>query len=145
MKKIVYMMMVTMLSFLLMACEKTEASDENVHIPGEPDVINSIRSGNDERLTVIANRDEIEDKEEFAKLLVKMCQENSFKTIKFSTDYGYATQLNMRVYLWRDEIEGNEPVMTVDFEPIDWKQEYDIVNNPEQFELFVDGELVEYE
>lgn len=145
MKKIVYMMMVTMLSFLLMACEKTEASDENAHIPGEPDVINSIRSGNDERLTVIANRDEIEDKEEFAKLLVKMCQENSFKTIKFSTDYGYATQLNMRVYLWRDEIEGNEPVMTVDFEPIDWKQEYDIVNNPEQFELFVDGELVEYE
>lgn len=145
MKKIVYMMMVTMLSFLLMACEKTEASDENAHIPGEPDVINSIRSGNDERLTVVANRDEIEDKEEFAKLLVKMCQENSFKTIKFSTDYGYATQLNMRVYLWRDEIEGNEPVMTVDFEPIDWKQEYDIVNNPEQFELFVDGELVEYE
>lgn len=138
-------MMVTMLSFLLMACEKTEASDENTHIPGEPDVINSIRSGNDERLTVVANRDEIEDKEEFAKLLVKMCQENSFKTIKFSTDYGYATQLNMRVYLWRDEIEGNEPVMTVDFEPIDWKQEYDIVNNPEQFELFVDGELVEYE
>lgn len=138
-------MMVTMLSFLLMACEKNEASDENAHIPGEPDVINSIRSGNDERLTVVANRDEIEDKEEFAKLLVKMCQENSFKTIKFSTDYGYATQLNMRVYLWRDEIEGNEPVMTVDFEPIDWKQEYDIVNNPEQFELFVDGELVEYE
>ena len=85
------------------------------------------------------------DKEEFARLLVKMCQENSFKTIKFSTDFGYATRLNMRVYLWRDEIEGNEPVMTVDFEPIDWKPGYDIVNNPEMFELYVDGELVEYE
>lgn len=139
------MIIVAIFCFGLLACSHTATSDENAHIPGESDVINSIRSGNDERLTIIANRDEIEDKEEFARLLVKMCQENSFKTIKFSTDFGYATRLNMRVYLWRDEIEGNEPVMTVDFEPIDWKPGYDIVNNPEMFELYVDGELVEYE
>jgi len=139
------MIIVAIFCFGLLACSHTATSDENAHIPGEPDVINSIRSGNDERLTIIANRDEIEDKEEFARLLVKMCQENSFKTIKFSTDFGYATRLNMRVYLWRDEIEGNEPVMTVDFEPIDWKPGYDIVNNPEMFELYVDGELIEYE
>lgn len=145
MKKILGMIIVAIFCFGLLACSHTMTPDENAHIPGEPDVINSIRSGNDERLTIIANRDEIEDKEEFARLLVKMCQENSFKTIKFSTDIGYATRLNMRVYLWRDEIEGNEPVMTVDFEPIDWKPGYDIVNNPEMFELYVDGELVEYE
>ena len=139
------MIIVAIFCFGLLACSHTATSDENAHTPGEPDVINSIRSGNDERLTIIANRDEIEDKEEFARLLVKMCQENSFKTIKFSTDFGYATRLNMRVYLWRDEIEGKDPVMTVDFEPIDWKPGYDIVNNPEMFELYVDGELVEYE
>ena len=139
------MIIVAIFCFGLMACSHTRTPDKNAHIPGEPEVINRIRSGNDERLTIIANRDEIEDKEEFARLLVKMCQENSFKTIKFSTDFGYATRLNMRVYLWRDEIEGNEPVMTVDFEPIDWKPGYDIVNNPEMFELYVDGELVEYE
>lgn len=88
-------MIVTMLSLMLMACAKAEISDDAAHIPGEPDVINSIRSGNDERLTVVANRDDIEDKEEFARLLINMCQENSFKTIKFSTDFGYATKLNM--------------------------------------------------
>ncbi len=44
--------------------------------------------------------------------------------------------------MWRDEAEGNEPVMPVDFEPIDWKMGYDIVNNPEQFKLYVDGELI---
>lgn len=136
-------MIVMVLPLMLIACAKTEVSDDAAHIPGEPDVINSIRSGNDERLTVVANRDEIEDKEEFARLLVSMCQENSFKTIKFSTDFGYATKLNMRVYLWRDQIEGNDPVMTVDFEPIDWKPGYDIVNNPEMFELYVDGKLIE--
>lgn len=136
-------MITTLLLVTLLACAKTDVSDDAAHITGEPDVVNSIRSGNDERLTIVANRDEIEDKEEFARLLVSMCQENSFKTIKFSTDYGYATKLNMRVYLWRDEIEGNEPIMTVDFEPIDWKPGYDIVNNPEMFELYVDGELIE--
>lgn len=138
MKKKILMLLLTAMTVLLVACS---GADENVHVPGEPDVINSIRSNNDERLVVIANRDEIEDKVEFAKLLVKMCQENSFQTIKFSTDYGYATSLKMRVYLWRDEVEGNEPVMTVDFEPIDWKKGYDIVNNPEMFQLYVDGKL----
>ncbi|WP_242973286.1 hypothetical protein [Mediterraneibacter gnavus] len=142
MKKFFGVLSITLLVAFLVACGN---NDENAHIPGEPDVISSIRSNNDENLVVIANRDEIEDKVEFAKLLVKMCQDNSFQTIKFSTDFGYATSLDMRVYLWKDEVEGNDPIMTVEFKPIEWNQEYDIVNNPEMFELYVDGELIESE
>lgn len=140
MKKKILMLLLVAMTTLLVACS---GADDSAHVPGDPDVINSIRSNNDERLVVIANRDEIEDKVEFAKLLVKMCQENSFQTIKFSTDQGYATSLKMQVYLWRDEVEGNDPIMTVEFKPIEWNIEYDIVNNPEEFELYVDGELVE--
>ena len=51
----------------------------------------------------------------------------------------------MRVYLWRDEVEGNDPVMTVEYKPEEWNPDYDIINNPEEFRLYVDGELVEYE
>lgn len=142
MKKFFGVLSITLLVAFLVACGN---NDENAHIPGEPDVTSSIRSNNDENLVVIANQDEIEDKVEFAKLLVKMCQENSFQTIKFSTDFGYATSLDMRVYLWKDEVEGNDPIMTVEFKPIEWNQEYDIVNNPEMFELYVDGELIESE
>ena len=58
----------------------------------EPDVVSSISMNRDQYLTVVANRNRIEDKEEFAKLLVKMCRENSFHTIKFSTDRGYARE-----------------------------------------------------
>ena len=65
--------------------------------------------------------------------------------IKFSTDRGYATSLDMRVYLWRDEVEGNNPVMTVEYKTDEWNPDYDIINNPEEFRLYVDGELVEYE
>lgn len=34
-------------------------------------------------------------------------------------------------------------MMIVKFEPIEWNQGYDIVNNPEMYELYVDGELIE--
>lgn len=68
-----------------------------VEISMEPDVVSSISMNRDQYLTVVANRDRIEDKEEFAKLLVKMCTENSFHTIKFSTDRGYATGMQIPV------------------------------------------------
>ena len=97
----------------------------------------------DETLTVVANRKQIEDKEDFAKLLVKKCKDNSFQSVKFSTDYGYATSLNLRVYLWEDEIEGQEPVMVVEYKPVEWGQDYDIVHDPEKFQMYVDGELME--
>lgn len=71
----------------------------------EPDVVSSISMNRDQYLTVVANRNRIEDKEEFAKLLVKMCRENSFHTIKFSTDRGYATEIHMQVYLCEEDIE----------------------------------------
>ena len=89
------------------------------------------------------NKKCIEDKEEFAKLLIEMCKENSFHTIKFSTDRGYATSVDMRVYLFQDKIEGHEPVMIVKYEPIEYGKGYDIVHNPDQFKLTIDGKTYE--
>ena len=127
--------------FGIMAGCFLEEKYEN-HIPMEPDVVSSISMNQDQYLTIVANRDKIEDKEEFAELLVKMCRENSFHTIKFSTDRGYATSVNMRVYLGKDEIEGNEPVMVVEYKTTGYGEEYDIVHDPEQFDLFIDGNCV---
>lgn len=39
-------------------------------IPMKPDVVSSISVDRDQYLTVVANRDKIEDKEEFAELLM---------------------------------------------------------------------------
>ena len=113
------------------------------HKEGEPDVISSIKMNQDEMLTVVANRNQIEDKEEFAELLLKKCKENSFQSAKFSTDSGYATSLNLRVYLWEDEIKEQEPVMVVEYKPVESGKDYDIVNDPEKFQMYVDGELME--
>ena len=133
---IVLLIMIIMMRYL----EKIETTDARQE---EPDVVSSISMNRDQYLTVVANRDEIENKEELAKLLIQMCKESSFHTIKFSTDRGYATSLHMRVYLWRDKIEGYDPVMTVEFEPAEYGQGYDIVHDSEQFDLFVDGKLCE--
>ena len=116
-------------------------SEEDV--PMAPDVVSSVSMNRDQYLTVVANRDNIEDKEEFAKLLIEMCKENSFHTIKFSTDRGYATSVDMRVYLFQDKIEGHEPVMIVKYEPIEYGKGYDIVHNPDQFKLTIDGKTYE--
>ena len=109
----------------------------------EPGVINSMKINQDETLTVVANRNQIEDKEDFAKLLVKKCKDNAFQSVRFSADYEYATSLNLRVYLWKDEIEGQEPVMVVEYKPVEWGMDYDIVHDPEKFQMYVDGELME--
>lgn len=110
--------------------------------PGDPDVVSSSAMNRDESLTVVANRDKITDKEAFTKQLLKMCRDNSFHSIKFSTDHGYATSLDMSVYSWKEDIENGEPIMKVEYRPIEYGEEYDIVHNPDKFQLFVDGEEI---
>lgn len=113
------------------------------HIPTDPDVVSSISMERDQYLTVIANRAKIENKEEFAWELIEMCQNNSFHTIKLSTDSGYATSLHMNVYLWKDEVEEQQSVMEIKYEPDVFDMDYDIINDSEHFKLYVDGNLVE--
>ena len=95
-----------------------------------PDAVNSTRFNTTEHLTVVANQEEIADKEELAKQIIKMCRENSFQSIKFSYDMVCPTELQINVYKTAyllDEENG----------------EYDIIHNPEKFILYVDGEKVE--
>lgn len=140
-KKCIWVLCVMAVLIITMEYFIKPNSEEDV--PMAPDVVSSISMNRDQYLTVVANRDNIEDKEEFAKLLIEMCKENSFHTIKFSTDRGYATNVDMRVYLFQDKIEGHEPVMIVKYEPVEYGKGYDIVHNPDQFKLTIDGKTYE--
>ena len=55
-----------------------------------------------------------------------------------------AARIHMNVYLWKDEIKGHDTVMEIEYKPAEFNMDYDIVNNPDKFELYVDGELVKY-
>lgn len=48
----------------------------------------------------------------------------------------------MNVYSWKEDIENGEPVMRVEYKPIEYGEEYDIVNNPDKFQLYVDGKEI---
>ena len=62
MKKIIGFVAVLVMAIGLVACGASKKPDtEDAHIPGEPDVVGSIKMNQDENLTVVANRDEIEE------------------------------------------------------------------------------------
>lgn len=105
--------------------------------PTTPDAINSFSMNRDITLTIVANRDEIEDAEDFAEELLGMCRENSFHTIDFSNDAGYPTSLTLRVYYWEDEIEGQPPVLVIEYKPKEYGRDYNIVDKPDKFEMTI--------
>ena len=88
---------------------------EERRVEGEPDVISSMIVNNEQYLTVVANRNEIENEEEFTKLLIKMYEENSFHSVKFSTDMIEPEKIYMKVYLWKDEVKKNQPNLGIEF------------------------------
>ena len=74
----------------------------------EPDVVSSVCYGNELTLIVVANCDIIENKEEFAELLIEKYKKNSFKTLCLSKD---PEQPYLRV---EDFEEGIEPEMVIE-------------------------------
>lgn len=112
---------------------------------GIPDAVSSMSLNNDHHLKVVANSSRIEDKEELARKIIHMCQDNSFHSIRFSTDInGYPSELHISVYLNRKEAERGEPVFKIEFSTDDFSGEYDIKNDADKFRLYLDGEEIDF-
>lgn len=88
---------------------------EERRVEGEPDVISSMIVNNEQYLTVMANRNKIENEEEFKKLLIRMYEENSFHSVKFSTDISDPEKVYMKVYLFRETIKEKETDPILEF------------------------------
>lgn len=129
MKKMIYIMLCLILILMIFQSKK--------YFETEPDVVNSIKFNQDETLTVVANRNFIVNKKEFAMTLVAMRLNNSFKSMKFSDDYGYIQNLTMNVYFGEVEINEGQPFMIVEYRPIDETSDYNMIDNPEMYELYV--------
>ena len=107
-----------------------------------PDCVVSNCSSGDYWLTIIANREEIKEKEEFAKELIEQVRHDGFHRIKFFfEDTGvYPTGLRMSVYLTEEDWEDRdtEPYMVASFRQENIVDGYNIVENYERFELKID-------
>ncbi len=81
---------------------------------GRPDAVSSMSKGTRCRLNVVANTDFIDDRTEFACEVARMCRDNSFRTIRFSTDMGgLPDELDITVYLKKADIGRQKPVMYI--------------------------------
>lgn len=131
---------------VLTSCGTKEDTQEQEELSGIPDVVSSAVFDTDYNLTVVANSNEIEDTEEFARTVVHMCQNNSFRSTRFSTDIrGYPTGLDISVYMNRKDIEERkEPVYKIEFKTDDFSKGYNIKENPDKFHLYLDGKEVEF-
>ena len=116
---------------------------------GIPDAVSSRTENGECFLDVTANADRIEDTEGFARTVIQMCRENSFRSIRLSTDlYGYPERLEVNVYLHREEVNKVKPVLRIRYEPAeDFAQgesdeEYNIKDHAEKYNLYVDGKEI---
>lgn len=85
---------------------------------GIPDVVSSRTVNGECYLDVVANSDRIEDEVEFARTVVQMCRDNSFHSMRLSTDQtGYPSRLEIKVYLQRADVNTVEPEFEIRYEP----------------------------
>lgn len=126
--------------------KKDKQKQEQVEYSGIPDVVSSTTANGDYDLIVIANKEEIKDKKEFARKVIHMCQDNSFHSTRFSTDIGgYPLSLDITVYLtYRDVEDRKKPVCKIQFRTDEYNEDYDIKNNADKFQLYLDGEKIEF-
>ena len=112
---------------------------------GIPDAVSSVSSNNWQYLKVVANSSRIDDKEAFARKVIQMCRENSFHSIRFSTDInGYPKGVNITVYLNRKDLEKGEAVCEIEFRTEGYREDCDIKNDVEQFHLYLDGAEIDF-
>ena len=75
-------------AILIIAAGSIYGKFESSHKEGEPDVVGTFSVNRDENITVVANKEDIEDKEAFAIKIFKMYKEYSYQSTKYSTDTG---------------------------------------------------------
>lgn len=83
---------------------------------GIPDVVASRTENGESFLIVVANAEQIKDKQEFAGQVVDMYEKNKFHTTRFSRDIGEAPEtVYMTVYLKKTDIEDGSPVCEIKY------------------------------
>lgn len=135
MKKFVWA--IVLLMIMCSACNK----NEETLIKGEPDVVNSTIYNQEYHLNLIANRNQIDDKWKFAEEVIQMCKDNSFRTIRFSYDLGYPTGVYIEVYLNEEDFQNGKSIMEITYCQEDESSRYDIMSNPEAFELIIKDDV----
>lgn len=106
---------------------------------GIPDAVSSISDGEKCCLTVVANSGQIRDKEAFAREVVRMCTENSFRSLRFSTDIGgWPAVLEIDVYLQKKDVGRTPPVFRIRAESENGGGGHNSGNRADCYRIFIE-------
>ena len=109
-----------------------------------PELISAINSMNREYCSIVIHKKFVHDKVELALVLLELCRENAFENIKFATDVrGYPSSLSLSVYLTDKDFETGNQYMNIRYEMIECNQSSNIKDNIENYQLYIDNELIE--
>ncbi len=121
-----------LVALLSIGCARSE-TQSNI-----PDCVISNSSNDDYSLTIIANREGIEDKEAFAKELIEQVRNNGFRTIMFSfEETGYPTSLDMTVYLSEKDWKKHTSAMSVSLRQQNILDGFNIVEHYDKFQMTI--------
>lgn len=105
---------ITVLQIVLLLYLTGIFRSRNGESSGIPDAVSSVRAGEKCSVTVVADREEIADEEAFAREVMRMCRENSFRSLRFSTDMGEVPKVfEIDVYLHREDMGECSPVFRI--------------------------------
>lgn len=134
MKKVVVLLIIIAVAFGVYSFQ-TEKEPQEMDCVNS--IINTCNNSCDARLSIILYRKEIENEIDVAKEIIKKCEENSFKTIKFSYDMRIPNELDVNVYLSeKDFEEGNKAFsFNYDHDGTGDPDKFNILENPERFTI----------
>ncbi len=108
------------------------------------DAVSSVSMDDQEKLLVVANCNRINDKKQIAKEVLQKYMDNSFQSIRLSTDLREdVTCLQVSVYLKENHIKEGTPIMEIEYKLQRVSLEDNIWEHSEQVEILIDGEKID--
>jgi len=109
----------------------------------EIDAVSSVSMNDQEKLLVVANCNKIEDKTKFAKNILQKYIDNSFQSIRLSTDLQEGvTCLQVSVYMKEKQIKEGNPIMEIEYKLRRVSLGDNIRDTPELVDIFIDGKRI---
>lgn len=136
-KRVVIILICTIFLFII-GCNISERCELGI------DAVSSVSMDNQEKLLVVANCNRINDKKQFAKEVLQKYVDNSFQSIRLSTDLQNGVIcLQVSVYLKEKQIKEGEPFMEIEYRLQRAHMIDDIRKTPELVDVFIDGKKID--
>lgn len=134
-----YLMVIVIVIIMFVAKYENEKEEYK-----SPELVSTINSMNHEYCSIIVHNKQILEKTQLALFLIELCGENNFDNIKFATDVrGYPSGVSLSVYLTENDFVTGNQYMNVRYEMIECRKDCNIKDDSENYQLYIDGKLVE--